>query len=139
MVFKINLGTKSGKTYKIETESEELVGKSLGEKIQGEVVSPEFKGYEFEIKGATDDAGFIAHPDVEGFSLNRKLFSRGFGMHKRPKGIKKKNKRPTGGLRLRKTVRGKVISPSIIQINMKVVKEGSKPLSEIIKTETPSQ
>jgi len=34
-------------------------------------------------------------------------------------------------LRLRKTVRGKIISNAISQINLKVVKQGSKKLSEI--------
>ncbi len=32
---------------------------------------------------------------------------------------------------MRKTVRGKVISPDIVQINLKIVKEGGKKLSEI--------
>ena len=52
-------------------------------------------------------------------------------MHIKPKGDKKKNSRPKKGMRLRKTVRGKVISPSIIQINLKIIKEGNKKLSEI--------
>jgi hypothetical protein len=32
---------------------------------------------------------------------------------------------------MRKTVRGKVISPAIVQINLKILKEGDKKLSEI--------
>jgi hypothetical protein len=32
---------------------------------------------------------------------------------------------------MRKTVRGKVISPVIVQINLKILKEGHKKLSEI--------
>ena len=40
---------------------------------------------------------------------------------------------------MRKTVRGKVISPEIIQINTKVVKEGAKKLEEVFgkKEEEP--
>ena len=34
-------------------------------------------------------------------------------------------------MRRRKTVRGKIISPAIIQINMKILKHGSKKLEEI--------
>ena len=57
---------------------------------------------------------------------------------------KRKDQIPTpGGLRLRKTVRGKVISPLIVQINLKLIKEGSKKLSEIFpdqnKTEAPAE
>ena len=33
MVFKINIGTKSGKTYKLETEAISLMGKKLQDKI----------------------------------------------------------------------------------------------------------
>lgn len=135
MVYKINIGTKEGKTYKLEIESEDLVGKELGEKVQGNLVSPDLNGYQLEITGASDKSGFMAHPDVDGFNIKRILLPLGLGMHIKPKGDKKKNKRPQKGLRLRKTVRGKVISPNIIQINMKVVKEGNKPLAEIFKKE----
>jgi hypothetical protein len=36
---------------------------------------------------------------------------------------------------MRKTVRGKIISPAISQINLKVLKEGGKKLEEIFKKE----
>jgi len=35
------------------------------------------------------------------------------------------------GVRLRKTVRGKVISEKVVQINMKVLKHGKKKLEEV--------
>ena len=55
------------------------------------------------------------------------------GMKKRPKheGKRKRSNTKPKGLRLRKTVRGKVISPDIIQINMKITKFGSKSLNEV--------
>jgi len=54
-------------------------------------------------------------------------------MKKRPRkeGKKKLSNKNPKGLRLRKTVRGKVLSDAISQINLKVLKEGSKKLSEI--------
>ncbi len=142
MPFKINIGTKEGKTYKIETESEELVGKSLGDKILGKEISPSFEGYEFEIKGTSDKSGFTSMKEVEGIGLKKMLLTYGKAMHKRPKreGKRKRSNPTPGGLRLRKTVRGKIISPAIVQINLKLIKEGSKKLSEIfpeqIKSET---
>ena len=56
-------------------------------------------------------------------------------MHKRPRreGKKKISNPYPGGLRKRKTVRGKVISESISQINVKIIKAGQKPLEEIFK------
>ena len=144
MPFKINIGTKEGKTYKLETESEALVGKSLGEKITGKEVSPNLEGYEFEITGTSDISGFTSMKEVEGIGLKKVLLKYGKGMHKRSKreGKKKRSNATPGGLRLRKTVRGKVISNAIVQINLKPIKEGSKKLSEIFieqnKSETSS-
>jgi len=133
MAFKINIGTKQGKTYKLETESQILVGKELHQKIQGKDVSPELEEYEFEITGASDKSGFTALESVEGDGLKKALLKYGKAMKKRPRreGKKKRSNYTPKGLRLRKTVRGKVISPAIVQINLKVIKDGKKPLEEI--------
>ena len=133
MPFKINIGTKEGSTYKLEAEAEELVGKSLHDKVQGKDISPDLEAYEFEITGASDKAGFTAMENVEGIGLKKILLTYGKAMKKRPKkeGKKKRSKNKPKGLRLRKTVRGKVISPAIVQINLKILKQGDKKLSEI--------
>ena len=138
MPFKINIGTKSGKTYKLETEAKSLEGKELHQKISGKELdlNPELKAledYEFEIAGASDKAGFTALESVPGTGLKGVLLSYEKGMKKRSKreGKKKRSSYNPKGLRLRKTVRGKVISPNIVQINLKIIKEGKKPLEEI--------
>ena len=132
-MFKINLNTKEGKTFKIETEAESLIGKKLGEKIDGKEISPDFAGYELEIRGASDKSGFTAMEDVEGESMKKVLLTYGKGMKKRPRreGKKKQLCKKPKGLRLRKTVRGNTISDAISQINIKILKEGTKKLSEI--------
>ena len=132
-MFKINISEKSGKTYKFEGEVEELVGKALHDKISGKELRPELEGYELEITGASDKAGFTAMKNVEGIGLKRILLGYGKAMHKRPRreGKKKVSNPKPKGLRMRKTVRGKIISEEIIQINLKVLKEGSKKLSEV--------
>jgi len=137
MVFKINIGHK-GKSWKLETEADFLIGKTIGEKINGKELKAELEGYELEITGGSDIAGFPLSKDVEGLGLKRVLLKKGWGMRiAKPK-----------GLRLRKTVRGKQISNSVSQINLKVVKEGSKKLEEIfpdqnkpkeVKQENPNQ
>ena len=143
MVFKINIGTKEGKTYKLESESQALVGKELHGTIQGKDVSPDLEGYEFEIRGASDKAGFTAMSSVEGSGRSKALLSYEKGMKNRPKyeNKKKRSDRKPKGLRLRKTVRGKVISPDITQINLKVSKQGTKTLKEIFspKEDTPTK
>jgi small subunit ribosomal protein S6e len=140
-MFKINLSEKSGKTYKLETEAEEIIGKSLKEKIEGKEISPELEGYEFEITGASDKSGFTAMEEIEGIALKKVLLTYGKGMKERPRkeGKKKRSNKKPKGLRLRKTVRGKVISPEIVQINLKVIKEGNKKLEELFgKKEEPN-
>jgi len=132
-MFKINIAEKSGKTYKFELETEEFLGKELHNKIQGKELLPNLNGYEFEITGASDKSGFTAHEDVQGVGTKRILLTYGKAMKKRPRreGKKKVSNPKPKGLRLRKTVRGRVISPEIVQINLKILKEGVKKLSEI--------
>lgn len=120
MPFKINIGHK-GKTWKLEIESESLVGKNVGDKIEGKELKSDLAGYEFEITGGSDLSGFPLSKEIEGLGLKRVLLKKGWGMRiNKPK-----------GLRLRKTVRGKQISPLVSQINLKVIKEGTKKLEEI--------
>ena len=149
MPFKINLSEKSGKTFKIEAEAEELIGKTLHDKVNGSDISPELQGYELEITGASDGAGFTAMENVEGIGLKKTLLKFGKGLKKRPKheGKRKRAKNRPKGFKLRKTVRGKVISPAIVQINLKVLKHGEKTLHQIFpdqnqpkeKPEAPAQ
>ena len=117
----------------METEGEEIIGKEIHDKIDGKIILPELEGYELKITGASDNAGFTALESVEGVGLKKVLLSYGKAMHKRPKkeGKKKVSNPKPKGLRMRKTVRGKVISPEIVQINLKVLKEGAKPLEQV--------
>ena len=129
MAFKTNLSHK-GKTLKLETEDQKLVGYSIGDKINGKEFSKDLEGYEIEITGTSDKAGFAGFKEIEGQNLRRVLLKYGKGMHKKPKGEGKINRRPKG-LRLRKTVRGKEISLETIQINSKVLKEGNKKFGDL--------
>lgn len=140
MPFKINISEKSGKTYKIEVDAPGLIGKVLGDKILGQEVSPELSGYEFEITGTSDKSGFTSMKEVEGVGLKKVLLTYGKGMKKNPKkeGKKKVTRNKPRGLRLRKTVRGKVIAEAIRQINLKTIKEGGKKLSEVFPDQNKS-
>ncbi len=132
-MFKINIADKSGKTYKLELETEEFVGKSLHDKINGKDLLADLANYEFEITGTSDKSGFTSHKDVQGTGTKRLLLTYGKAMKKRPRreGKKKISNPKPKGLRLRKTVHGKVISTEIVQINLKILKQGGKKLSEI--------
>jgi small subunit ribosomal protein S6e len=119
MAFKFNISDK-GKAWKAEAEAVSLVGKSVGDKIEGKEIKPELEGYELEISGASDTSGFPLAKDVEGSGLRKKLLTRGFGMRDN-----------RDGMRLKKTLRGKVIAETTSQINLKVLKEGHKKLHEL--------
>jgi len=120
MAFKINVSDK-GKTYKAETESELLVGKKIGETIQGSDIDSNLTGYELLITGTSDLSGIPGFKGLEGSNYHRRLLTRGPGM-----------KNTSKGLRLRKTNRGEEISSKTHQINTKVVKEGTKKFEELI-------
>ena len=130
MPFKINISNK-GKTFKLEADNEGLIGKKIGEKFDGKEIKPELAGYELEITGTSDIAGFPGFKEVEGTSLKRVLLSYGKGMHKKPRRQGKKPVESPNGLRLKKSIRGNTISKDTIQININIIKPGSKKLGEI--------
>ena len=140
MAFKINIATKQGKTYKLEAEAPSLIDKKLHDKISGQEISPDLAGYEFEITGASDKSGFTSMENVEGIGLKKVLLTYGKAMKKHPKkeGKKKRSKNRPKGLRLRKTVRGRTISQEISQINLKILNQGGKKLSEIFPDQNKS-
>jgi small subunit ribosomal protein S6e len=141
MTFKINVADK-GKTFKVETENEELVGQVIGEKVDGKLFSEDLEGYELEITGTSDKSGFCGLPDVQGSRLTKVLLSYERGMKARPKkeGKKVRSNRNPSGLRLRKTVRGNEISLETVQINTKVIKEGKKKFDDLfVVAEAPKE
>jgi ribosomal protein S6E (S10) len=131
MPFQFNI-SKDGKTLKIESDTESILGIKIGETIKGKIISPDLDGYEIEITGTSDIAGFPGKKDVEGLALKKVLLTKGFSLHKKPKGESKKSKPLIKGVRMRKKVRGNTISRSTIQINSKVIKEGSKKFQDLL-------
>ncbi len=57
MAFKVNVA-HNGKTFKLESESESLVGHSIGEKFDGKEISEDLEGFELQITGTSDKSGF---------------------------------------------------------------------------------
>jgi small subunit ribosomal protein S6e len=121
MVFKINIATKQGKTFKLEIESENLVGMKIGDSIKGEEIDDNLKGYSLKITGLSDRSGFPALPDLNQEGLKKTLLYSGKAMRKtKPKGMRKK-----------KTVAGNIITTKINQINTMIETQGEKKLEEI--------
>lgn len=121
MAFKFNVSHK-GRTFKAETDNESFIRMKIGDKINGNMISADLDGYELEITGTSDVAGF---PGIKG-EIGSQL--RGRLLTSREKGMKNQKH---DGLRLKKSVRGEEISEKTIQINTKVLKEGAKKFDEI--------
>lgn len=140
MAFKVNLA-HNGRVFKMEVENEELTNHSIGDFVDGKVFGPELEGYEVEITGTSDKAGFCGLKTIEGPRLHRKLLSYETGMHSRPKkeGKKKRSNRTPKGLRLRKTVRGREISLNTSLINTKVRTEGNRKFDDLLNSSGSEQ
>ncbi len=125
MEFKVVISDPAtGKAYQkvvSGANANKLIGKQIGDVINGTLVDlpPD---YELQITGGSDKDGFPMRPDLPGTGRKRILLSGGVGYRPKEKGVRKK-----------KTVRGRVISKDIVQINVKVVKHGKIPLEEFFK------
>ena len=116
---------KNGKSYQIPVSghhANSLIGKKLGEEVDGIFVS--LPGYKLKITGGTDKDGFPMKQDVPGQGRRRLLLSYTVGYKPIERGKRKK-----------KSIRGNTINQDIVQINMKVSKEGAKPIDQLITGE----
>ena len=119
MAMKLVIGYKDGKTVQKELDdaaAKPLLGKKVGDMFKGETVG--LTGYEFKIKGGSDNCGFPMRADVPGFTRKAILAVEGIGLHKTAPGTKH-----------RKTVCGQIVSPRIVQLNVQVVKEGAEKIA----------
>ncbi|MBN1175862.1 30S ribosomal protein S6e [Candidatus Woesearchaeota archaeon] len=124
MEIKVNIGdAKTKKTYN-KTLTEEnitpLIGKRIGDIVKGESLELP-AGYELEVRGGSDNAGFPMRKDVTGSGRKKILIVGGVGM--KNQGRK--------GLKLRKMVAGNTIGEKTAQINLKVVKWGKEPIEKV--------
>lgn len=110
-----------------------LLGMRIGDKIAGEVL--DFTGYEFEITGGSDFAGFPMRRDVPGITRKKILDVKSVGVKNKKKYRKKKKKgmRTMKGMRQRVTVAGNTVYDKTAQLNVKVIKHGSESLPFVKK------
>ena len=107
---------ETGKSQSVEVEETEavpLIGRKLGEVIDG--ASIKLSGYKLKITGGSDKDGFPMRPNIHGGVRVGAILSEGVGFHSSQRGERK-----------RKTLRGNVITEAIVQINMKVVEKPKK-------------
>jgi small subunit ribosomal protein S6e len=116
---------KDGKSYSVPVSghhANSLIGKKIHDEVDGIFVS--LPGYKLTITGGTDKDGFPLRLDIPGTARRRLLLSEGLGYHPGERGKRQK-----------KSVRGSVINPEVVQVNMTVTKIGAKPIVDLITTE----
>ena len=116
---------KSKMTHKkvlSEDKSNALVGKSVGEEIDGIFV--ELPGYRLKITGGSDKSGVPMRGDLDGNQRRKILMKGSVGFNP-----------VRDGQRKRKLVRGRTLSGDISQINLKVIDYGPKSIEELLNPE----
>ena len=114
---------KSGKTGEMEVPKDKesmLAGKAMGETMEGALVG--LDGFKLQITGLSDKSGSPSRAEVEGTRKATPLLSNGPGV-----------RHPKKGFRVRRLVRGNIISTDTAQVNTVITEYGSKPLEELFK------
>jgi small subunit ribosomal protein S6e len=117
--FKLVISNAKGHAVQKEVKDDQansLINKVIGDKISGDSMG--FPGYEFEITGGSDNAGFPMRKDLAGRIKRRILSVSGKGIH-----VLRGE-----GTRIRKTIAGNTVYEGTAQINLKVLKEGSQQI-----------
>jgi len=114
--------TKTGKSYQKVLEDNPFVNNKVGDKVSGHLVG--LDDYELEIRGGSDKSGCPIRYDMPGIGKKRALLTSGPCI-----------KIVIKGNRIRKTVVSNTITQDIVQINLKVIKQGSKSLEEMFPKE----
>ncbi|NWG11428.1 30S ribosomal protein S6e [Candidatus Bathyarchaeota archaeon] len=97
-----------------ETRATPLIGRKLGEIIDGSVVN--LPSHKVQIMGGSDKDGFPMRQNIHGGVRRQVMLSGGVGF-----------KSKSAGERRRKTIRGNVITDEIVQVNMKIVEKPKQP------------
>ncbi|WMW22686.1 30S ribosomal protein S6e [Methanolobus mangrovi] len=120
--FKVVVADPKTKSYQFDVtgaEANKLIGKSIGESVDGAIAG--LPGYTLKITGGSDKSGMVMRPDLPGPRRQRLLVANGAGYSPVAKGVRR-----------RKMMRGKEIAPDIIQINTVVVGYGDKTIEKIL-------
>jgi len=112
--------TKTSRATTLEgPRAQALVGKSIGEEVDGKLLG--VGSVRLRVTGGTDKDGVPMRFDIQGSPRKKAILSGGVGFKPRSEGE-----------RLRKLVRGRVISEEIVQVNSVVVS------GELEKIEKPA-
>lgn len=113
--------SKTKRAFKSDIKSpdaDQLLGKKIGDAFRGELIN--LPGFEFQITGGSDKAGFPMYRDLEGQGRRRLILDGTKPGLNLPKKFK--------GRRERRLVHGNAVATDITQINCKITKWGEADL-----------
>ena len=106
-----------------EEKLAEIIDKKIGDEIDGSVISDVFDGYKFKITGGFDKDGFAMKNGILAQQKKKVLLTKGCSLFRYRKGYHR------SGIRVRRLVRGCIISNDIKNLHLKIIKKGAKPIA----------
>ena len=106
-----------------EDKLAEIIDKKIGDEIDGSVISDVFDGYKFKITGGFDKDGFAMKNGILAQGKKKVLLTKGCSLFRFRKGFHRT------GIRVRKLVRGCIVSNDIKNLHLKIIKKGAKPIA----------
>lgn len=105
--FKLNVSDKTGKSISVDLKNNtnSLLGLKVGAQINASIID---QNGDLKITGGSDKSGIPMRVDVDGTAKKYVLLSGGIGLRDAKK-----------GQRIRKLIRGNIISEEIYQVNCK--------------------
>ena len=110
----------------VELQNEEklaqIIDKKIGDEIDGSIISDVFDGYKFKITGGFDKDGFAMKNGILAQGKKKVMLTKGCSLFRYRKGFHR------SGIRIRRLVRGCIISNDIKNLHLKIIKKGAKPI-----------
>ena len=106
-----------------EDKLAEIIDKKIGDEIDGSIISDVFEGYKFKITGGFDKDGFAMKNGILAQGKKKVLLTKGCSLFRFRKGYHR------SGIRVRRLVRGCIISNDIKNVHLKIIKKGAKPIA----------
>ena len=116
--------TGCNKVVELQNEDKlsEILDKKIGDEIDGGLISDMFAGYKFKITGGFDKDGFAMKNGVLTQQKKKILLHKGDSMFRFRRGLHRT------GIRIRKLVRGCIVSHDIKMLHIKIIQKGEKDI-----------
>ena len=105
-----------------EDKLNEIIDKKIGDEIDGSTISDVFDGYKFKITGGFDKDGFAMKNGILSQGKKKVLLTKGCSLFRFRKGYHRT------GIRIRRLVRGCIVSHDIKNLHLKIIKKGPKEI-----------